>query len=143
MKSASLFGGYWPHAKQIQVLRTEDIGMLDENGNLTVIGRADAVINSAGEKIHPAEVESAIRATGMLNDVLVAGAPDHEWGEVVAAMHPANAKFDKAALENALRAVLGPIKIPRLWVPVDDWPVNEAGKVNRALLRERLIEMSG
>ena len=142
VKSASLFGGYWPKVEHVSVLRTEDIGMLDNDGNLTVIGRADSVINSGGEKIHPAEVESAIRATGMLNDVLVAGAPDPEWGEMVAAMYPASAKFDPASLENALRAALGPIKIPRLWVPVEDWPVNEAGKVNRGLLRERLIEMS-
>lgn len=142
IKSASLFGGYWPHPREIAVLQTEDIGVLDASGRLTVIGRADAVINSGGEKIHPAEVESAIRATGLLQDVVVAGAPDPEWGETVAALYPAAARPDIAALEKALRASLGSIKLPRVWLPIDDWPVNEAGKVNRALLRERLVEMS-
>jgi acyl-CoA synthetase (AMP-forming)/AMP-acid ligase II len=100
------------------------------------------VINSGGEKIHPAEVESAIRATGLLQDVVVAGAPDPEWGDTVAALYPLAAKPDIGALEKALRASIGSIKVPRLWVPVDDWPVNEAGKVNRAVLREKLIEIS-
>lgn len=140
VKSASLYGGYWPKPEHFPVLATEDIGVLDDSGRLTVIGRADSVINSGGEKIHPAEVEAAIRATGHLQDVVVAGAPDPEWGETVAALYPAAAEPDTAALEKALRASLGSIKLPRLWVPVDDWPVNEAGKVNRALLRERLME---
>jgi O-succinylbenzoic acid--CoA ligase len=140
IKSASLYGGYWPKPETISVLATEDIGMIDDLNMLTVIGRADAVINSGGEKIHPAEVESAIRATGHLQDVVVAGAPDPEWGETVAALYPAAAKPDVVAIEKALRATLGSIKLPRLWVPVQDWPVNEAGKVNRAVLRERLIQ---
>jgi acyl-CoA synthetase (AMP-forming)/AMP-acid ligase II len=75
-----------------------------------------------------------------LQDVVVAGAPDPEWGETVAALYPAAAKPDVVAIEKALRASLGSIKLPRLWVPVQDWPVNEAGKVNRAVLRERLIQ---
>lgn len=140
VKSASLYGGYWPKPEHITVLATEDIGVLDESGRLTVIGRADSVINSGGEKIHPAEVESAIRATGLLQDVVVAGAPDPEWGETVAALYPAAADPDIPALEKALRGSLGSIKLPRLWVRVDDWPVNEAGKVNRAMLRERLMQ---
>lgn len=143
VKSASLYGGFWPKPEHIPVLATEDIGVLDESGCLTVIGRADSVINSGGEKIHPAEVESAIRATGLLHDVVVAGAPDPEWGETVAALYPSSANPDVAALEKALRASLGSIKLPRLWVPVEDWPVNEAGKVNRAVLRKRLLAMSG
>jgi O-succinylbenzoic acid--CoA ligase len=140
IKSASLFGGYWPHPEEITVLHTEDIGVLDENDTLTVIGRADAVINSGGEKIHPAEVEDAIRATGLLQDVVVAGAPDPEWGETVAALYPAISQPDITALERALRASLGSIKLPRRWISIDDWPVNEAGKINRAILREQLIE---
>jgi len=143
VKSASLYGGFWPKPEHIPVLATEDIGVLDESGSLTVIGRADSVINSGGEKIHPAEVEAAIRATGILQDVVVAGAPDAEWGETVAALYPSAAEPDIPALEKALRSSLGSIKLPRLWVPVDDWPVNEAGKVNRAMLRERLLAMSG
>ncbi|HUG13008.1 MAG TPA: AMP-binding protein [Opitutaceae bacterium] len=140
IKSASLYEGYWPRPEHILVLATEDIGVLDDLGRLTVIGRADAVINSGGEKIHPAEVEAAIRATGQLQDVVVAGAPDPEWGETVAALYPSAAEPDIAALESALRASLGSIKLPRLWVPIADWPVNDAGKVNRALLRELLME---
>lgn len=143
IKSASLFRGYWPKPEDNAVLHTEDIGSIDGSGRLTVIGRADAAINSGGEKIHPAEVEDAIRATGLLQDVCVAGAPDPEWGEMVAAIYPASANPNLPALESALRASIGSIKIPRRWFAVDDWPVNEAGKVNRARLREKLIEASG
>lgn len=138
IKSQALFGGYWPNPEYHAVLHTEDIGKLDESGRLTVVGRADAAINSGGEKIHPAEVEAAIRDTGFLRDVCVAGAPDPEWGEVVAALYPAECKADFVALEARLRASLTAYKIPRRWIPVEDWPVNEAGKVNRARLREWL-----
>lgn len=138
IKSAALFGGYWPNPQHVPVLQTEDIGMLDDFGRLTVLGRADAVINSGGEKIHPAEVEAAIRAAGVLSDVCIAGVPDAQWGEVVAALYPADCKADFISLEATLRASLSAHKIPRRWIPVEDWPVNEAGKVNRARLREWL-----
>jgi len=139
IKSAALFGGYWPNPEFLPVLHTEDIGKLDDWGRLTILGRADAVINSGGEKIHPAEIEDAIRATGILQDVVVAGAPDPEWGEIVAALFPADCKPDLASLEAMLRKSLSAFKIPRRWVPVEDWPVNEAAKVNRAQLRKRLL----
>lgn len=131
----SLFLGYWPEQRPAGPLRTDDLGFLDATGRLHVAGRADAAINTGGEKVHPAEVEAALQATGAFSEVVVCGAPDDRWGERVVALYPAADDPDLAAVERALRATLSPHKLPKSWLPVDGWPRTAQGKTDRAALR--------
>ena len=133
--ATSLFLGYWPAPRPPGPFRTEDLGRLDSAGNLQVVGRADAAINTGGEKVHPAEIEAALRATGAFSEVLVLGLPDPRWGECVAAVFPAADAPDLAAVERMLRAALSPHKLPRRWCPLATWPRTPAGKTDRAALR--------
>jgi len=134
VSASSLFLGYWPNRRSAGPFRTDDLGRLDTAGRLHVVGRADAAINTGGEKVHPAEVEAALRATGAFSEIVVCGVPDARWGECVAALFPAADTPDLAAVERALRATLGPHKLPRRWFPIADWPRTPAGKTDRAAL---------
>jgi O-succinylbenzoic acid--CoA ligase len=65
--------------------RTGDLGVLGDNGALTVLGRADDVIVTGGENVHPVQVEEVLRGFPGVVDVRVYGEEDEEWGRVVAA----------------------------------------------------------
>ncbi|MFT3829150.1 MAG: AMP-binding protein [Opitutaceae bacterium] len=133
--ASSLFLGYWPDQRPPGPLLSDDLGFLDVDGRLHLAGRADAAINSGGEKVQPAEVEAALRATGAFSEVIVCAAPDPRWGECVAALFPAADAPDLGAVEQTLRAVLSPHKLPRRWLAVATWPRTAQGKTDRAALR--------
>jgi O-succinylbenzoic acid--CoA ligase len=99
-------------------LVTGDLGHLDEEGYLYVAGRADEVIVTGGEKVHPAEVEGVLCRHPGVADAKVFGEPDPEWGErVVAEVVPAiGTPFDPVALAAHARARLARYKVPRRWV---------------------------
>ena len=66
-------------------LQTGDLGVIDDGGKLTVLGRADSVIVTGGENVHPAAVEAGLRAHPQIRDVRVYGLADKEWGQIVVA----------------------------------------------------------
>lgn len=128
----SIFRGYFPDWCVARAFETEDLGTIDAAGHLTILGRRDAMIITGGKKVNAAEVEQALRASGEFADVAIIGIPDSEWGEIVVACYPASARspnFTRAA------AALAAHQRPKRFVAINDWPRNEQGKVNRAVLR--------
>src|SRR5204863_5078626 len=67
------------------VLRTGDLGRLDDEGRLTVAGRRSETIVTGGENVAPTEVEAVLEAHPAVAEALVEGRPDPEWGESIAA----------------------------------------------------------
>jgi O-succinylbenzoic acid--CoA ligase len=129
----SVCRGYWSE-KEMKSLLTEDLGRLDAQGRLTIFGRRDAVIITGGKKVHPMEVEAALRLSGEFADVAVVGVPDAEWGSAVVACHPPRAgKLDTQKIEAALAGLVG-YKRPKRFVVISPWPRNAQGKLNRAAL---------
>ena len=129
---ASVCRGYYPAWSGAREFRTEDLGVLDAGGRLTVLGRRDAIINTGGEKVRPEEVEQALRASGEFSDVAVVGVPDAAWGQAVVACYPAGGRVPD--LTRAMAALAGPMK-PKRFVAIADWPRNAQGKLDRAALR--------
>lgn len=130
----NVFRGYWPDTKSEPSLLTEDLGRFDGAGRLTILGRRDAVIITGGKKVHPSEVEEALRASGEFDDVAVVGVPDLEWGSVVVACFPPRTQnLDTVKIEMAL-SVLSPYKRPKRFVSVSPWPRNAQGKLNRSVV---------
>jgi len=142
VSAPSLFLGYWPDRRAPGPWRTDDLGTLAADGRLQVLGRADAAINTGGEKVHPAEVEAALLATGAFTDAVVFGVTDARWGERVTALFPASDLPDLAAVERQLRERLSAPKLPRRWIPVTDWPRTAQGKTDRAALRRLAATLS-
>jgi O-succinylbenzoic acid--CoA ligase len=128
------FRGYWPEANNHQSLLTDDLGQIDAQGRLHLLGRRDAVIITGGEKVSPLEVEAVLRATGNFADIAVIGLPDVSWGQVVVACYPPRAeKLDTQKIMTALEA-LAPYKRPKQFLAISPWPRNDQGKLNRAAL---------
>jgi O-succinylbenzoic acid--CoA ligase len=131
----SVFRGYFPDELDGHEFVTEDLGEVDANRRLHVLGRRDAMIITGGRKVQPLDVEAALRASGEFSDVAVIGVPDAEWGEVVVAFYPASSRppdVDRAV------AKLAPHQRPKRFVALTDWPRNAQGKINRAALRARV-----
>jgi O-succinylbenzoic acid--CoA ligase len=143
INSLALFRGYFPDWSESDEFETEDRGALDERGHLTILGRRDSLIVSGGEKVDPAEVEAALRASGQFEDVAVIGVPDPQWGEAVVACHPAGPRPPDPARVAAALAALAPFKRPRRIVALADWPRNAQGKISRAELARRIGLVSG
>ncbi|MBT9311923.1 AMP-binding protein [Leptothoe kymatousa] len=146
LRTPSLGLGYWPHnpiAIENQWFYPDDLGYLDTQGHLHVVGRNSQKIITGGENVFPAEVEAALLATGLVTDVWVGGLADQLWGQAVAVVYVSKSGPQPAtpkALKIALKPLLSGYKHPKYWHSVDRIPRNPQGKVNRqqmvALLHE-------
>ncbi len=115
---------------------TGDLGCLDEQGRLTIKGRADDVVVTGGENVHPTEVEDVLRGHPLLADVAVTGRPDPVYGSVLVAhvvVLPGAVVSDDDLLQWA-RSRLGPHHRPREVNRVEALPRNATGKVLRRVL---------
>ncbi|WP_431903491.1 SDR family NAD(P)-dependent oxidoreductase [Micromonospora carbonacea] len=118
--------------------RTGDLARRDADGNLFVTGRHQELIIRGGEKIHPAEVEEALRSVPGVADVAVTGRPHEVLGEVpVAFVVPGPDGFDPAAAYAACRERLSYYKVPDALYEIDQVPRTASGKVTRRLLLAR------
>ena len=120
--------------------RTGDRVHQDDDGFLYFEGRADDVIISAGYRIGPFEVESALISHAAVAEAAVVGAPDEERGAVVRAVVVLREGFEPgselaAELQEHVRRETAPYKYPRIVDFADDLPKTASGKVRRAELR--------
>ena len=115
-------------------LHTGDLGRLDENGRLHVEGRLKELIVTGGENVAPLEVEQALLAHPAVADAAVAGRPDPEWGEAIAAFVVPSARVDPEDLKAWCRERLAPHKVPKRVEIVESLPRSPGGKLLRARL---------
>lgn len=114
---------------------TPDLGVLDK-GRLRVLGRADDVINTGGQKVIAGEVAAALARHPGVSDVAVVGRPDPEWGErVTAVVVPAGPAPSLDELRAWVRETLPPYAAPRELRLVDAIPLLPSGKPDRRRLR--------
>ncbi|QYO68020.1 2-succinylbenzoate--CoA ligase [Leptolyngbya sp. 7M] len=139
IQAKSLMLGYFPDATQPKQFWTDDLGYLDTQGILHVVGRNSQKIITGGENVFATEIEAAIRATGLVNDVCVVGMPDQTWGEVVTAVYvPSSAAVSQFELKAALAPRLSSFKHPKQWIAVATLPRNAQGKMNSEHLKQIL-----
>ena len=116
---------------------TGDLGYFDGDGRLVVVGRRDDVIITGGENVYPTAVVSALMGLPGIRQCEVFGVPDDEWGEVVVAAvavdDPTRTDLDLEA-----RGRLEPHQVPKRWLLLEEMPLLDNGKVDRAALRSSL-----
>ncbi len=113
-----------------------DIGVLDEEGFLTLTGRASDMVVRAGVTIYPAEIEASLRQLDRVKDVAVVGYPDPVVGEELAAFVVSDGPLTVEEVMAQARVRLGPDKRPRTFRLVDALPYSGMGK----LLRKELVK---
>ena len=126
---------------------TGDVVRADEDGYLWYEGRDDDLILSAGYRIGPFEVESALLTHPAVAEAAAVAAPDPERGSVVRAIVVTRDRepSDELAreLQEHVKATTAPYKYPRIVEFADELPRTASGKVKRAELRRRLRRVSG
>ena len=137
IKAESLALGYYPLDGERQTcLQIDDLAFLDEQGYLNIVGRNSHKIITGGENVYPAEVEAAIRATGMVADVCVIGVGDRHWGQIVTAIYVNKIHISNQEIQALLKERISNYKIPKVWICVSSLPRNSQGKINRQKLYE-------
>ena len=138
--------GYWRMPeKTAEAFREDgffisgDLGRVDENGYVRIVGREKDLIITGGLNVYPAEVEAAIEAIPGVAECAVIGVPHPDFGEAVVAavtLKP-GAALDEAAIRAALADTLAAYKRPKRAFVLDALPRNAMGKVQKTLLRDR------
>jgi fatty-acyl-CoA synthase len=92
-----------------------DFATLEADGTIKLLGRGSNCINTAGEKVYPEEVEEALKTHPSVEDALVIGVPDPQWGQAVTGIIrlALDAVFDEAALRAHVRSNLAGYKVPK------------------------------
>jgi malonyl-CoA/methylmalonyl-CoA synthetase len=146
VKGPNVFKGYWRMPEKTADefttdlwFKTGDVGKVDGDGFVTIVGRSKDLIISGGYNVYPAEIESYINNLPGIAESAVVGVPHPDFGEaVVAVVTPkGNAAVDGGRLVAALKAQIANFKVPKQVFVVADLPRNAMGKVQKNLLREQ------
>ncbi len=142
----NVFKGYWRMPEKTKEeftedgwFKTGDVGRIDGDGYVTIVGRSKDLIISGGYNVYPAEVEGYINELPGVAESALVGVPHPDFGEVgVAVVIPKpGARIDGEEIVAKLKAQLANFKIPKRCFVVDELPRNTMGKVQKNLLREQ------
>ena len=115
--------------------QTGDIGYIDENGRLVVLGRADEMIITGGENVYPSRVAGILCEHPAVDELEVVGIPDPEWGQSLVAIAVGNADA-RGEVELWAQQELLRHEIPKKWIFIPAIPLRPGGKVDRVALDE-------
>jgi acyl-CoA synthetase (AMP-forming)/AMP-acid ligase II len=111
-------------------LTTADLGFVDGD-RVHVVGRADDVIVSGGENVHPTQIEAVLAATPGVREAAAFGVPDPRWGQIVAVAIAADERFDRERALARWYAALPAHARPRRLVTLAELPRLPSGKLDR------------
>jgi acyl-CoA synthetase (AMP-forming)/AMP-acid ligase II len=143
VRSGTLFEGYsYGATKRFHegFMASGDMGYLDANGRLFVVGRDDEMIVSGGENVYPIEVEKVLAGHPDVADAAVIGVDDEQYGQRLAAFVVLNpgTSVTPDVLKQYVRERLANYKVPRDVVVLDELPRNATGKIVRDQLHRLL-----
>ncbi len=120
--------------------RTGDLGSLDGDGYLSLVGRLKEMILRGGENIAPAEVEDVLRAHPAVVDAACFGLPDEKYGELVAAAVSLRDAAGSGELTAHCHERLAAFKVPNVIHILDEIPRTATGKLQRRRIAARFVE---
>ena len=127
----SLFQGYLGQPPLSPPFLTDDIGYLDPEGYLHLLGRHSTTLMTGGEKVQPEELESLLLTANLVQAVCVVGLPDNRWGQAICALVVPQPKLSLAQLADWLAPQVVPYKRPKYWICLDSLPQSAQGKLQR------------
>ncbi len=146
VKGPNVCAGYWRNAEKTAAafradgfFITGDLGVIDDRGYVSIVGRDKDLIISGGLNVYPKEVETEIDALDGVSESAVIGLPHPDLGEAVTAIIATNGTsgLGESAILAALIDRLAAFKRPKRVLFVDELPRNAMGKVQKASLREQ------
>ena len=118
------------------LMRTGDIGRLDENGNLLFVNRNDWMVKVNGQRVETLEIESQLQSMAEIENAAVKAFVDSNSQTYLAAYYVSGGDTDERKIRHYLSEKLPPYMIPRFFVRLDEMPKNLNGKLDRKALRE-------
>ncbi len=146
IRGPHVFGGYWrnPDATAQGLrggwLHTGDLVRRDAEGFTYIVDRKKDMFISGGENVYPAELERILHGHPAIADVAIIGVPDARWGEVGLAVVVPAATISEQDVLAYLDGKVARYKIPKAVTFAADLPRNAGGKVQKAVLRERIAD---
>jgi malonyl-CoA/methylmalonyl-CoA synthetase len=145
VKGPNVFKGYWRMPEKTREdftadhwFITGDVGTIDGDGRVTIVGRAKDVIITGGFNVYPKEIEEVLDALPEIGESAVIGVAHPDFGEGVVAVVTARQTLpSEAEIIATLSASLAKFKVPKRIFTVDELPRNTMGKVQKAELRKR------
>lgn len=149
VRGPNVFKGYWRmREKSAEEIRedgffiTGDLGVMDGEGRISIVGRAKDLIISGGYNVYPKEVEKLIDEMPGVVESAVIGVPHMDFGEgVVAIVVPVGDDVSEPEVRLSLEGRLARFKQPKIVVNVESLPRNTMGKVQKKALRERYKDL--
>ena len=149
IKSPTLMLGYFRDEEATRKalvdgwLRTGDLGRVDADGHVFLVGRKKEIIIRGGENISPLEVEEVICRHPAVRDVAVGGMPDRIWGEIVVACVVPSGEVTAEEIIGHCRDNLADFKVPVRVAFAEDLPRNATGKILRRNLNAMFQPLEG
>ncbi|MBC3830839.1 malonyl-CoA synthase [Undibacterium amnicola] len=146
VQGPNIFQGYWrmpdktaEEFTEDAYFRTGDVGKLDQDGYLSIVGRSKDLIISGGYNVYPKEIESVIDDMPEVAESAVIGLAHADFGEAVCAVIVLRAKttLDAATVITRLKSQIANFKVPKQVFFVSELPRNTMGKVQKNLLRQQ------
>ena len=146
VRGPNVFKGYWRMPEKTAEeftadgwFKTGDVGKMESDGRVTIVGRSKDLIISGGYNVYPAEIEGFINEMPGVAESAVVGVPHPDFGEgVIAVVVPkSGASLNAAAIVTALKGKIANFKVPKHLFVVADLPRNAMGKVQKNLLRDQ------
>ncbi|MFY9212745.1 MAG: malonyl-CoA synthase [Aestuariivita sp.] len=148
VRGPNVFLGYWQMPdKTAAELRedgffiTGDLGTIDADGYVTIVGRNKDLIISGGYNIYPKEIELLLDDQPGVLESAVIGVPHPDFGESVVAVLVRDGDLDQDLLAATVKESLAAFKRPKAYVVLDALPRNTMGKVQKNVLRETYADM--
>lgn len=145
VRGPNVFSGYWRMPEKTKEefapgnwFRTGDIGELDADGYLTIVGRSKDLVISGGYNVYPKEVEIELDANSNIAESAVFGVPHPDFGEAVTAaiVLREGCSVDADAILEDLKVKLANFKLPKRIHIVQELPRNAMGKIQKTVLRD-------
>jgi malonyl-CoA/methylmalonyl-CoA synthetase len=145
VRGPNVFAGYWRMPEKTAEeftadgwFKTGDVGVIDESGRVTIVGRSKDLIISGGYNVYPAEIEGVINDMSGVAESAVIGVPHPDFGEAVVAVVIAKpgATLNADSIVSTLKARIANFKVPKRVFVQNELPRNAMGKVQKNLLRD-------
>jgi malonyl-CoA/methylmalonyl-CoA synthetase len=145
VRGPNVFSGYWRMAEKTTAafradgfFITGDLGTLDADGYVHIVGRGNDMIITGGFNVYPKEVEELIDSLPGIAESAVIGLPHKDFGEGVTAFVIAKpgAQITEAGVMAALSGQLAKFKLPKRVIVLEQLPRNSMGKVQKSLMRK-------
>ncbi len=146
VKGPNIFKGYWKMPEKTADefttdlwFKTGDVGQIDNDGYVTIVGRSKDLIITGGYNVYPAEIEGYVNDMPGVAESAVVGVPHPDFGEAVVAVivRKPGVELDSAAIVAQLKNKIANFKVPKRVFVSDELPRNAMGKVQKAVLREQ------